>query len=154
MKVYFPAQPVYTPLVDDNKVVNRVVLDEDFLFQVDDKDYWLPKGYWSDGASIPRLVWSIIGSPFEPDLIGPAFAHDGLYSVHVLTRAQADNVLFYGLKQNGVNTIRSHVIWGAVRSCAWCAWGNSTGDIIEIKKVRQEISKRDDRAKFLFWVAP
>lgn len=36
----------------------------------------VPVGYVSDGASIPRAFWSIIGHPFEGLFIRPALIHD------------------------------------------------------------------------------
>jgi len=36
----------------------------------------VPKGYKTDGASIPRALWSLIGSPFQPNFITAAIVHD------------------------------------------------------------------------------
>ena len=39
----------------------------------------VPQGFWTDGASIPRFAWSIVGTPFESDYLQGAVLHDWLY---------------------------------------------------------------------------
>lgn len=36
----------------------------------------VPKGYVSNGASIPSLLWPIVGSPFLPEFMAAALIHD------------------------------------------------------------------------------
>ena len=35
----------------------------------------VPAGFVTDGASIPRLLWRVLGHPFEADIIGAAVRH-------------------------------------------------------------------------------
>ena len=41
----------------------------------------IPKGYVSDGYSIPRIAWLIVGHPFGQEHMIPAFCHDFLCDV-------------------------------------------------------------------------
>ncbi len=54
----------------------------------------VPNGFQTDGASIPRPLWFLIGSPFAPESIQAAVLHDYLYSspwrVGVWTRGMVD----------------------------------------------------------------
>ncbi|WP_345859348.1 DUF1353 domain-containing protein [Shewanella algae] len=36
----------------------------------------IPKGFLTDGASIPKALWSLIGSPYLPEYITAAIVHD------------------------------------------------------------------------------
>lgn len=40
----------------------------------------IPKGFMSDGASIPRLIWFLL-SDTDPDILYPSYAHDDLYKL-------------------------------------------------------------------------
>lgn len=101
----------------------------------------IPKGYRCDGASVPRVLWSI--SDLTPDGVirGPATLHDRLYenqgkvahlrvvdgdewvdSIKVFTRKDADQLFRAYMKAAGVNkTTRRRAYW-AVRLFGWYAW--------------------------------
>ena len=76
----------------------------------------IPKGFLSDGASIPSFLWPIIGSPFDPRFIGPAFYHDRGYFTGELPRDVLDKTFKKLLIGNGVpketaETMYSGVDW-------------------------------------------
>lgn len=54
----------------------------------------VPAGFVSDGASIPKPAWGIIGSPFD-EFLEEAVIHDMLYSPlnHDYSREEADYIL-------------------------------------------------------------
>ncbi len=78
----------------------------------------IPKGYRFDGASIPRLLWSVIGSPFEPDLMVAACVHDW-YCEHTAdsyqSRVIGDAVFFFLLTEAGVAHWRRVLMYLGVR---------------------------------------
>jgi hypothetical protein len=127
---------------------NKVILCKDFCYYIDAVKHWIPKDYYFDGASIPRPFWPIIGSPFEPILFEPSGVHDWLYLTHLFDRNIADDCLYQLMIQNKVNTVKAHIIWGAVRSCAWFAWKNTAKDKAELGKINAELAKREDGKKF------
>jgi len=69
-------QPKVRPIVGEK---DEYELIEDFLFTFEGIDVKIPRGFTSDGASIPKPLWSIVGSPFSPKLLEAAFIHDYLY---------------------------------------------------------------------------
>jgi hypothetical protein len=79
-------------------------------------------GFEFDGTSRPRILWTLIGHPFQPDLCGPALLHDALYSSEILPRLDADNVFREALWMAGVHppTVLSH--YRAVRLCGGYVW--------------------------------
>ncbi len=79
------------------------------------------KGQRTDGASIPRPFWVVIGHPYLPDYIAAAFVHDCLYCSHLFTRRQADEI-FRRILLSTVSKSRARVMWLAVRAFGWMAW--------------------------------
>lgn len=145
MKAQYKEQPICQPSADRD----RMILFADWSFTIDDKEYFIPAGYAYDGASVPRLVWPIIGQPFCPDFAAPALAHDVLYLTHAVIRSVADEVLYQLLRQSGVGAIRAKTMWAAVRSCASFAWKNSHADMKEMGRMVEAIVNRSDRDKFM-----
>lgn len=80
----------------------KIVLE---VFQFDDDESGIitvPKGFVTDGASIPQFGWSIIGvSPFSSSVIYPAVIHDWLYATHQTTRREADKVFLRAMRSQG-----------------------------------------------------
>ncbi len=45
-------------------------------------EFWIPKGYCYDGASIPKIFWRVIGSNTDNRFLIPALIHDVLCENH------------------------------------------------------------------------
>jgi hypothetical protein len=145
VKFSFDTLPLCRPYA---KNASYLELGDDWYFKVNGNKVWLPRGYWYNGASIPRPFWSIIGSPFDPDYWAGALAHDWRYLTHTCTRPEADETLFQLLRQAGVGLGRARVIWGAVRSCGYPAWTNNKKDKADLKELRDMVAARPDGGKF------
>lgn len=62
----------------------------------------VPAGFLFDGASIPRLAWTIIGvTPYDNKIIHAAVIHDWLYSTRSLSRKLSDVVFKRIMKSEG-----------------------------------------------------
>ena len=85
-------------------------------------------GMTTDGASIPRFFWRVVGNPFDPDFMAPAAgAHDPLYATHLLPRDVADRVFRKLMLQNSPRSARrAGIFWVSVRVGGWAAWHNYT----------------------------
>lgn len=79
----------------------------------------VPKGFVTDGASIPRVFWNIL-SPFG-DYFGAAVIHDFLYSKFNkdFSRDEADAIFLEGMTASGVPFLRRTTIYTAVRLFGW-----------------------------------
>ena len=55
------------------------VLIEDWHIYVGGDCITIPRGFRSDGASIPRLLWPICGTPMQAPRIYAAICHDYIY---------------------------------------------------------------------------
>jgi hypothetical protein len=95
-------------------------------------------GFEYDGASVPRLLWTITG--YLPDGLhrAAALAHDFLYQYHgrpplgsvspisaVFTRAMADKAFFDLMKKAGVGLVARWRMYAAVRAFGWLSWNRS-----------------------------
>lgn len=96
-----PTRPTRARKIDD-----PLVADDGAIVPVD---------YVSDGASIPRAVWSIIGHPFEGRFIRPAFDHDIRCELHVGRWQDVHDRLLATLEEEGVGRRRRDLMHRAVR---------------------------------------
>jgi len=89
---------------------------ESFLYRsLEDVCYCVLPGWLTDGGSIPRLMWRVLGPPIRhPGL--PAFIlHDILYKSGVVSRKKADDLLLEALEDCGVGWLKRWAIYSGVR---------------------------------------
>ena len=99
-------------------------LVEPLRFWVDYIECEIPAGFVSDGASIPKMFWSIITSPFHPKVIRRAFQHDYLYRVHIVSRKIADIKFKEGLVLDGFPEETTETMFSALRWFGKSAYTN------------------------------
>jgi hypothetical protein len=85
----------------------------------------VPTGFVSDGASIPRVFWSIMG-PQGPWFYA-AIVHDYLYSKSSTGRFdcdrwEADEIFLDAMKDLGVRWHQRFLIYRAVRLFGWASY--------------------------------
>lgn len=79
----------------------------------------VPSGFISDGASVPRIFWTLF-SPFG-EYFRAALVHDFLYTGanRVYNRAESDRIFLEAMVEAGVPFIRRRLIYRAVRVGGW-----------------------------------
>lgn len=82
--------------------------------------YIVPPGFESDGASMPRFFWRLIGHPFSMDYLREAILHDYFYRTQNIKRSKADRIFYHLLK--GRLPIRALLIYISLRIFGWVAW--------------------------------
>jgi len=82
----------------------------------------VPIGFITDGASIPRLFWSFVGSPFTGLYRRAALIHDYLYATQTTKRSYADRIFLEAMKDLGVSWWKRRVMYLAVRGWGWRPW--------------------------------
>ena len=89
----------------------------------------IPKGFVSDGGSVPRILWTFI------DPWGPAskafWLHDWLYHTQDRTRLVSDAILLEAMEVLGVNWLKRELIYNGVRIGGWVAWNEHTKELKE-----------------------
>ena len=127
------------PEVDINeKIINgkrnvEITLLEDMLFTFPPDDViWLlprrmyvPAGYVSDGASVPRCLWKILSPQICDTTLGPSIGHDWLYDTHKrygLSRRECDLWYHGALYDNGYPGWKCDLTYIGVRLGGWTHW--------------------------------
>lgn len=83
----------------------------------------VPKGFETDGASIPRVLWPFLGSPFSPRYMTAALVHDYLYRFpRGIGRREADDLFRRYLLRDQVKPWLAKVMWLAVRVFGQSYW--------------------------------
>lgn len=75
----------------------------------------VPAGFITDGASIPTVLWSVVGSPFTGQYRIAAVLHDAAYSTLGVDRLDADRMLFEAARTFGCAWWKAKLIYAGVR---------------------------------------
>ena len=77
-------------------------------------EWHAPAGSTVDGASIPRIVWSLIGGPFEGKYREGSVVHD----VACITRARpweaTHRAFYFAMRASGVAVVKAKIMFAAV----------------------------------------
>lgn len=111
----------------------RMVALEDvrvFISQTDHvrHEILIPEGYSFDGASIPRVLWPLLGHPFSDELVLPCCVHDWYceHSWNYHDRLIGDAVLLSLLARQGVSRWRRIMMYFGVRLFSIFRWSRHT----------------------------
>ena len=91
-------------------------------------------GFITDGASIPPIAWSFIGSPFTGLYRKPALVHDEGYDSQKYKRNYIDRIFLEGMKDEGVSLWKRRVMWGYVRALGWHPWNKQAKKLKKLKE--------------------
>lgn len=102
----------------------------------------IPKGYLTDGASVPRILWSIC--PRWDKSHKAVILHDYLCEYRIVTingsptqisREEADKIFLLALKDEGLSKLKYSLMYGAVRTQATIKGGR----FVELNKVKLQL---------------
>lgn len=97
-----------------------------------------------DGASIPRALWSIVGSPMTDGYQRAGCLHDALYASEYFPREVCDALFLEAMKSDGVSYIKRTAMYNAVRMFGWTVWkGHKKEEVDEYKKFVTVIDNND-----------
>lgn len=85
--------------------------------------FHVPAGFESDGASLPRIFWRLLGHPFSMDYLREAILHDFFYRLQDVSRKVADQLFFELIKKQ--MPVRSRLIYWSLRAFGWIAWNSN-----------------------------
>lgn len=80
----------------------------------------VPKGFVTDLASVPRVLWRIL-PPFGA-YDHAAVVHDFLYRTNGVTRAEADAVFREAMVMTQVGRVTRWLLYTGVRMGGWVPW--------------------------------
>lgn len=90
-----------------------VKTDEEFIYK---KEIYIPKGFITDGMSIPKWLQPVIGEPFEGNTLRAAIVHDYLCNSKSESQAFTHGIFREILKLDGVSKWRRNAAWLGVVS--------------------------------------
>lgn len=130
MTALFPEAPELKPINNDKWIVEQhfTCIHKKMVVNI-------KKGFETDGASIPRLAWRIIGHPFSMPLLPCALIHDALYAGELLPRNECDWMFLELMKKAKIGWIKRNAVWSAVRLGGGFVWSRHTvNGVLEARK--------------------
>jgi hypothetical protein len=104
-------------------------LNQDFSFEDASGLRWkTPKGAVVNGASIPRVFWTIFGSPFIGDYRRASVVHDYFCQVRTRPSEATHRMFFEACVAGGVGQPKAKVMYAAVRTFG-PSWRTLSGDL-------------------------
>lgn len=112
---YFPDRPKVTFLEADHDGERLMELLADFSYVDPSETIWTtPKGYKTDGTSIPRVFWSIIGAPFTGQYRDAAIIHDWYVENRERSSEDTHRVFYYASRAAGLSDFEAKRLYLAV----------------------------------------
>ena len=80
-----------------------------------------PAGTVINGASIPRTLWSSVGSPYTGNYRRAAVVHDAAIAQAGIRRADADTMFYFACLAGGCSLLQAKLLYAGVRIGAWAS---------------------------------
>ncbi len=99
---------------------DKIILNELLIYYDPrtDKLITAPVNFITDGASIPKILWSVVGHPFSKKIRKAAIIHDYIYGnllKYGYNRKDADLLFYDALIVNDVFWIKAKLFYYSVR---------------------------------------
>jgi uncharacterized protein DUF1353 len=123
----FSGEPEAVWLTQEGTPDRRMRILQDFSFTDPASKIWpAPAGSLVDGASIPRALWTVVGSPYTGDYRRASIVHDVACDEAVgnkKKRRAADRMFFHACRAGGCSIWEATVLYLGVRV------GAAAGDV-------------------------
>lgn len=93
----------------------------EYVYRID-----IDKGFEFDGATVPKWLWPIAGSPFQSPRVIAAMLHDWLYTTHVVARSVADAIFYEAMIMCGCKEIYAKRDYLFVKVFGGFCWKNNS----------------------------
>ena len=119
MPAQFSGDPTTVWIADPSDDDRKMRLAEEFWFEDRGHKKWVtPAGYAVDGASIPRALWTLVGSPYTGRYRRASIVHDKACDDAIgkpAERRAADRMFFEACRAGGCNPIQAAILYAGVR---------------------------------------
>lgn len=111
------------------------VLYEPLVFNVSGYgELVVPIGFDTDGCSLPRTFWRLVGHPFDMKYLREAILHDWLYRTQEFSRAESDMIFKKVLQDsNKLEPWKIETIFWGLRAGGWVAWNSNAKKLQEVR---------------------
>lgn len=126
----FSGEPILTEWHDGER--NMSLAQEFYYVDPKGKKWVAPAGSVINGATIPRELWSIVGSPFVGKYRRASVIHDvavgefGDYDVSSQERKKADRMFYHACRYDGCSKRFATLLYIGVRLGAWLSFKSSS----------------------------
>lgn len=112
----FSEDPQTEWITDPEKADRNMKLLADFSYTDPNNRVWLaPKGSKINGASIPRPLWSTVGSPYTDDYRRASIVHDVACAPDSgVPRKDADAMFFHACRAGGCDAVQARIGSGLI----------------------------------------
>lgn len=118
----FSGNPKTEWLTDPSGEDRDMKLLEEFVYIDPTGHRWsAPVGSIVNGASIPRPLWSTVGSPYTDDYRRASIVHDIACDTPTIPRKDADVMFFHACRAGGCTPVQARILYAGVRIGAWVA---------------------------------
>ncbi|SHG67119.1 DUF1353 domain-containing protein [Massilia sp. CF038] len=117
----FSGNPKTEWLSDKGSDRDMRVLDAFWYIDPAGRRWDAPAGTIINGASIPRTLWSSVGSPYTGDYRRAALVHDAAMGKEGIRRADADTMFYYACLAGGCSLLQAKMLYAGVRVGAWAS---------------------------------
>lgn len=96
-----------------------------------------PPGFVTDGASIPRALWTVVGSPFTGQYVGAAVIHDVGCDTHKYSWQITHRMFYSAMRALGVSDDYAKLLYWGVR-LGGPKWKEETFEAASIAKLKEK----------------
>jgi hypothetical protein len=119
---FFSGNPKTEWLVDSEGNDRDMEMLEDFSYTDPKGRLWpAPQGSIVNGASIPRPLWSAVGSPYTDDYRRASIVHDIACDNPSVPRKEADVMFYHACRAGGCSAAQARILYAGVRIGAWAS---------------------------------
>ena len=94
-----------------------------------------PKGSVTNGASIPRTLWSSIGSPYTGNYRRASIIHDVAIRTPCILRSEADTMFYFACLAGGCAPMEGKLLYAGVRLGTWASITREfAGDMLSMQQ--------------------
>ena len=94
----------------------RYLTCDDMYFKIEGNEYFIPKGFDTDLASIPRIIWPVM-APSHSSFMRSSIVHDWFYRKTCdFDRKQTDLIFYHMLKNDEVSEFKASLMFYTVRA--------------------------------------
>lgn len=114
---------------EEDEMGNVYTLQEGIKIRWNGKRLYVPKGFESDGASVPRIFWRLVFPPGDSTALRAAFLHDYIYRNHPegWTKEDADQMFYDVLLRDGMPKWRAYIAYTGVKLFGGFSWRKMGG---------------------------
>jgi hypothetical protein len=98
---------------------NMCLLEAFWYIDPQGRRWEAPKGSITNGASIPRTLWSSIGSPYTGNYRRASIIHDVAIRTLGIVRSDADTMFYSACMAGGCMLMESKLLYAGVRIGTW-----------------------------------